>query len=35
MSNYFNLGKLAVEKGPKTCKDSVAPIKQKMLINQI
>ena len=27
MSNYFNLGKLAVEKGPKLVKTAVAPIK--------
>ena len=28
MSNYFNLGKLAVEKGPKLVKTVVSPIKQ-------
>ena len=27
MSNYFNLGKLAVEKGPKLVKTVVSPIK--------
>ena len=27
MSNYFNLGKFAVEKGPKLVKTAVAPIK--------
>ena len=28
MSNYFNLGKFAVEKGPKLVKTVVSPIKQ-------
>ena len=28
MSNYFNLGKLAVEKGPKLVKTVISPIKQ-------
>ena len=27
MSNYYNLGKLAVEKGPKLVKTAIAPIK--------
>ena len=28
MSNYFNLGKFAVEKGPKLVRTVVSPIKQ-------
>ena len=28
MSNYFNLGKLAVQKGPKLVKTVISPIKQ-------